>query len=109
MSGKKSLRVTREGNTSNAIRSKANGSRGVKAKTRTAATAISRATVPQILRQIDQLTEADRLRLERTLARRAEAEWLREARRARRLVGERGIDQAAIDRTVEDVRYQRRH
>jgi hypothetical protein len=70
--------------------------------------AIRAATVPQILRQIDQLSEPDRLLLERTLAQRAEAEWLREARRARRLAAERGIDQSAIDGAVEDVRYQRR-
>jgi hypothetical protein len=65
-------------------------------------------TVPQILRQIDQLSEPDRLRLEKTLAQRVEAEWLREARRARRLAAGRGIDQSAVDRAVEEVRYRRR-
>ena len=76
--------------------------------TRKASTAVRGATVPQILRQIDLLSQPERLRLEKTLAQRVEAEWLREARRARRLAAGHGIDQAAIDRAVEDVRYRRR-
>ena len=78
------------------------------AGSRKAAPAARGATVPQILRQIDQLSEPDRLLLEKTLAQRVEAEWLREARRARRLASARGIDQAAVDRAVEEVRHRRR-
>lgn len=81
-----------------------NGKRG----SRKPATGTAVASVPQILKQIDQLSESDRLLLEKTLAQRVEAEWLREAQRARRRAGQRGIDQAAIDRAVEDVRYRRR-
>jgi hypothetical protein len=45
--------------------------------------------------------------LDEQLARMAEEEWLREAEAARRVARERGIDQAAIDRAVEAVRYSR--
>jgi len=63
------------------------------------------AAVLSILKQIDSLPEADRLLLERQLAARAEAEWLRESQAARDIARTRGIDQAAIDRAVEAVRY----
>ena len=79
-----------------------------KGGSRKTATGVRGATVPQILRQIDQLSERDRLRLEKTLAQRVEAEWLREARRARRLAAGRGIDQSVVERAVDEVRYGRR-
>jgi hypothetical protein len=61
--------------------------------------------VTEILRKIDQLPEADRLLLEQQLAQRAETEWLREAANAREVARRRGVDEAAIDRAVEEVRY----
>ena len=63
------------------------------------------AAVRDILRKIEELSEADRLLLEERLAERAETEWQREATAARELACERGIDQAAIDRAVEKARY----
>ncbi len=62
--------------------------------------------VQEILQRIQQLPEQDRLLLEEYLAQLAEAEWKREAQEARRLAREKGIDQAAIDRAVENVRYR---
>lgn len=62
--------------------------------------------VQEILRSIQQLPEEDRLILEERLAELAEAEWKREAEEARRLARQKGIDQAAIDRAVENVRYR---
>ncbi len=66
---------------------------------------MSDATVDNILQQIDQLSEDDRVRLQERLAELAESEWQREAEAARRVAREKGIDQAAIDQAVEDVRY----
>lgn len=63
------------------------------------------AAVTEIVRRIDELAEADRLLLEQHLTQRAEAEWLREAANARELARQRGLDQSAIDRAVEEVRY----
>lgn len=61
--------------------------------------------VQEILERIEQLPEEDRLILEEMLAERAEAEWRREAEAARREARMRGIDQAAIDRAIQDLRY----
>jgi len=61
--------------------------------------------VQDILQRIQQLPEEDRLLLEERLEQLAEAAWKREAEEARRLALEKGIDQAAIDRAVENVRY----
>ena len=61
--------------------------------------------VQEILERIEQLPPAERLELEEVLARQAEAEWQHEAEEARRLALHKGIDQAAIDRAVEKVRY----
>lgn len=63
--------------------------------------------VLEILQRIQQLPEDDRRVLEEHLAREAEAEWRREADEARRLAKQHGIDQAAIDRAVEQTRYGR--
>ena len=105
MARRKTARSAEAGGTS--TKAAPRGAKGNRGNRKSAAT-VPRATVPQILRQIDRLSEPDRLRLEKTLAQRVEAEWLREARRARRLAAKRGIDQAAIDRAVEDVRYPKR-
>jgi hypothetical protein len=61
--------------------------------------------VQEILNRIERLPEADRLELEENLALMAEAEWKREAEQARSLARQKGIDQAAIDRAVERLRY----
>jgi hypothetical protein len=63
------------------------------------------AAVDEILKKIDDLSEAERLALEQQLAERAEAQWLRESIQASALARQHGLDQAAIDRAVEQVRY----
>jgi len=61
--------------------------------------------VQEILQSIQQLPAEERLELEEHLNLLAEAEWKREAEEARRLARQKGIDQAAIDRAVDKVRY----
>lgn len=61
--------------------------------------------VQDILQRIDRLSAEDRLELDEQLARQVEAEWRKEAEAARLLARQRGIDQAAIDRAVEQARY----
>jgi hypothetical protein len=61
--------------------------------------------VQEILQRIDSLSPQERLELDEQLARQAEAEWRKEAEAARLVARQRGIDQAAIDRAVEQVRY----
>jgi hypothetical protein len=65
---------------------------------------MSRSSVQDILEQIDALPARERRRLERELATRAEAEWQCLAGDARTEARRRGIDQAAIDRAVRQVR-----
>jgi hypothetical protein len=66
---------------------------------------MSQSAVQTILDQIEQLPQADRLLLEQRLAELAEAEWKREADAARRLARERGVDQAAIDQAIHNLRH----
>lgn len=66
---------------------------------------MSQATVRDLMEQIGKLSDADRFLLEQHLADQAEAEWRREAAAAQELARERRIDQAVIDRAVEDLRY----
>ena len=66
---------------------------------------MSQSDVQTILDQIEQLPEAGCLLLDQRLAERAEAEWKREAEAARRLARERGVDQAAIDQAIHDLRH----
>ena len=66
---------------------------------------MSQTSVQSILDQIERLPEADRLLLEQRLAEMADAEWRREAEAARQLARERGIDQAAIDQAIHDLRH----
>lgn len=61
--------------------------------------------VHNILERIERLPAEERLQLEEHLARQANAEWRREAEEARRQARQKGIDQAAIDRAVDKVRY----
>jgi hypothetical protein len=63
--------------------------------------------VLEILDRIRHLPEEDRLVLDEQLALLAEADWQKEAAEARRLARQKGIDQAAIDRAVDAVRYGR--
>ena len=61
--------------------------------------------VREILQRIEQLPEEDRLLLDERLTEIAETEWKREAKDARRIARERGLDQAAIDQAIYDLRY----
>ncbi len=63
--------------------------------------------VQEILERIEHLPEDERLELDAHLARMAEAEWQREAERARVVAKQKGIDQAAIDQAIENIRYPR--
>jgi hypothetical protein len=65
------------------------------------------ANVDEILRQIEELSQEDRLVLEARLTELAEKEWKRETEQARQMAKERGVDQAAIDRAVEETRYSK--
>jgi hypothetical protein len=68
-------------------------------------TAMSNATVREILDRIERLPAAERALLEVELAQRAEAVGQREAEAARRVAQERGLDQAAIDEAIHRVRH----
>ena len=61
--------------------------------------------VQDIIERIEQLPEKDRLDLEEYLAQQAEQAWRSEADLTRKLAAQRGIDQAAIDAAVEELRY----
>jgi hypothetical protein len=61
--------------------------------------------VQEILARIDQLSEKDRALLEQHLAEREEEEWKLAAEQARAEASQRGIDQAAIDRAIDQHRY----
>ncbi len=60
--------------------------------------------VQDILDQIGRLSDEERCDLTRRLAETEDAEWRREADRARLSARHRGIDQAAVDRAVEGIR-----
>jgi hypothetical protein len=66
---------------------------------------MSHGAVNEILEKIDQLPSEERMILEQELAQRAEREWRQAAEEARRIAQERGLDQAAIDEAVREVRY----
>jgi hypothetical protein len=68
---------------------------------------MSTAAVQEILDRIERLSEIERAALDAVLAERLEVEWRQLASAARSAARERGIDQAAIDRAVSDVRYGR--
>jgi hypothetical protein len=61
--------------------------------------------VYEILQRIQELPEEDRSLLAARLAELDEAEWKREAENARRIAREQGLDQAAIDQAIHDMRY----
>ena len=66
---------------------------------------MSTMSVETIIRQIDELSEEDRLRLQALLDQRAELEWRQETEMARRDAVARGVDQSQIDAAIERVRY----
>lgn len=66
------------------------------------------AIVRDILDRIAQLSEQDRLELERELARAADAEWERETAIASQVAKERGIDDATIQRVIDERRYSQK-
>ena len=61
--------------------------------------------VKDILTRIERLTEADQLALRAALARQEEQEWKALSAAARKLAAEKGLDDAAIARAVESLRY----
>lgn len=66
---------------------------------------MSQAAVYEILDRIRRLPAADRRMLDDLLAEQEEAEWQREAAKARRMARKKGIDQQAIDQAVHNLRY----
>jgi hypothetical protein len=65
---------------------------------------MSAIAVQDIIEQIKQLPEADRLLLERRLTELAESEWRLAANQAREDARAKGIDQTTIDRAIDDLR-----
>jgi hypothetical protein len=66
---------------------------------------MSESIVADILERIRKLSDEDRRLLEARLAELAEAEWRQEAEGARRAAREQCLDQGAIDRAIDEVRY----
>lgn len=66
---------------------------------------MSTASVEHILREIEALSEEDRLALDERLAATFHEEWEREMQAMREEAQRRGIDQEAIDKAVERQRY----
>jgi len=65
---------------------------------------MSQSAVQEILQRIQELPDEERLLLEARLAELAEDEWRQATAEARRTARARGIDQAAIDRAIEELR-----
>jgi hypothetical protein len=63
------------------------------------------AEVKEILTRIERLTEADQLELRAELLRKEEQEWKALSAAARKQAAEKGLDDAAIARVVESLRY----
>jgi hypothetical protein len=66
---------------------------------------MSAIAVEEILERIRQLPAEDRILLEQRLGELAEAEWRKEAEQARQRAQAIGIDQAAIDRAISELRH----
>jgi len=62
-------------------------------------------TVQEILERIDQLSHEERELLEERLAEREAAAWEQTVSEARRTARTKGLDEAAIDRAIDEVRY----
>ena len=67
---------------------------------------MSQATVENIIKEIESLSEAERELLENRLAQMEEAKWQQEAAQARVIARNAGIDQANIDETIARLRRQ---
>jgi hypothetical protein len=67
---------------------------------------MSQATIENIIKEIETLSEAERQVLEERLAMMDEARWQQEAAEARKTARDAGIDQANIDQTIEKLRRQ---
>jgi hypothetical protein len=65
---------------------------------------MSATAVQEIIERIKQLPETDRRLLEQRLAEMVEAEWRSAADEARQTARGKGVDQAAIDRAIEQLR-----
>jgi len=68
---------------------------------------MNESAIDHILQQIQLLGEDEQLRLHERLTAIADERWREEAASARRIALAKGIDQAAIDRAVDKVRYGR--
>ena len=66
---------------------------------------MSEAAVHELVDQVKQLSEDERLLFDELVAQLEEEEWTSEAEKVRRLARDRGIDQGKIDRAVARVRY----
>jgi hypothetical protein len=66
---------------------------------------MSSAAVDEIWNRIHALSEEDRLSFARDWARWVEEQWQSSSRAARKAAAEGGLDDAAIARAVEEVRY----
>lgn len=65
---------------------------------------MSAIAVQEIIERIKQLPESDRLLLEKRLAELEENEWRETVVQARQVAQAQGIDQAAIDRAIDQLR-----
>ncbi len=68
---------------------------------------MSEVAVREIIEKIEELSAEDRLLLDARLEELAEAAWRRESASARAESKAKGINQATIDREVEQLRYPR--
>ena len=69
---------------------------------------MSRTAVDEILARNKELPDDDRVVFDALLAQEEEAEWHEEAAKAKESARARGIDQEAIDRVIQAVRYGER-
>jgi hypothetical protein len=67
---------------------------------------MSQATVENIIKEIESLSDEERDLLESRLAQIDEAKWQREAVEAQKVARTAGIDQISIDQTIERLRHQ---
>ena len=68
---------------------------------------MGKVAVQTLFKKIASLPQQDRLLLEERLARRAQADWAVEVKKARRVAKRKGINQTAIDQGVAEYRYGR--
>lgn len=67
---------------------------------------MSKVSVEDILREIEALSDEERLALDEQLAGRLQEQWEHEADAARDEARRRGIDQVAIDQAIEHRRHR---